>query len=210
MARSRENCVLVLASGSPRRLQLLEQIGLAPDHLSPADIDETPLKKERPEAYAQRLAREKAAVAWERVREVLGADNTFVLAADTVVAVGRRILPKADSFDVADGCLRNISGRGHRVITAVTVMGRGRSRERVVETRVKMKRLSEADITDYLASGEWDGKAGGYAIQGRAGAFVTQIVGSYSAVVGLPLYETEQLLKGSGFKRAAETAEEGV
>jgi len=207
MARSRKDSVLVLASGSPRRLQLLEQIGYAPDHLSPADIDETPKDKERPDAYAARMAREKAAVGLSRVREVMGADNTFVLAADTVVAVGRRILPKAESFETADRCLRQLSGRSHRVMTAVVVISRGKARERLVETRVKMKRLSEREIADYLATGEWEGKAGGYAIQGRAGAFVTQIVGSYAAVVGLPLYETEQLLVGGGFHRAAAAAE---
>jgi septum formation protein len=207
MARSRGsrgNATLVLASASPRRLQLLEQIGHAPHHLSPADIDETPGKKERPAAYAQRLAREKAAVAWERVRDVLDPANTYVVAADTVVAMGRRILPKADSLSVADTCLRSISGRNHTVYTGVVVMGpRGKVRDRLVETRVKMKRLSEREIGDYLASGEWDGKAGGYAIQGRAGAFVTRLSGSYSAVVGLPLFETEQLLVGAGFRREA-------
>lgn len=204
MARSRGPSTLVLASGSPRRLQLLEQIGYAPDHLSPSDIDETPLKKEQPDAYAARMAREKAAVAWDRAQDVLNADGVFVLAADTVVALGRRILPKADSLDVADGCLRNLSGRNHRVISAVVLLTGGKPRERLVSTRVKMKRLSDGEIADYLASGEWEGKAGGYAIQGRAGAFVTQIIGSYSAVVGLPLYETKALLDGSGFQPVAE------
>lgn len=201
MARSREKSVLVLASGSPRRLQLLEQIGFHPDHLSPSDIDETPKKGERPDTYAMRLAREKAEVAFQRVGEVLGHDNAFVLAADTVVSAGRRILPKAESFDDAEKCLRQLSGRSHRVGTAVVVMTKSRTRERLVETRVKMKRLSDREIADYLATGEWEGKAGGYAIQGRAGAFVIQLTGSYPNVVGLPLYETEQLLIGSGFKR---------
>lgn len=203
MARAPEKSVLVLASGSPRRLQLLEQIGYRPDHLSPADIDETPHKGERPDAYAMRLAREKADVAFARVGEVLGHANAFVLAADTVVSAGRRILPKADSLDVADRCLRLLSGRSHRVVTAVVLMAKGRTRERLVETRVKMKRLSEREIAEYLESGEWEGKAGGYAIQGRAGAFVMQLTGSYPNVVGLPLYETEQLLVGSGFRREA-------
>ena len=204
MARRTANSVLVLASGSPRRLQLLEQIGYGPDHLSPADVDETPLRKERPRDYALRLARDKAEVARERAREVLPGPETYVLAADTVVALGRRILPKADGYDVAQACLRALSGRNHRVFTAVVVIGpRGKPRERIVETRVKMKRLSEREMTDYLASAEWDGKAGGYAIQGRAGAFVTEIVGSYSNVVGLPLYETAQLLNGLGFAREA-------
>jgi len=195
---------LVLASGSPRRLQLLEQIGFTPDHLSPANVDETPLRKERPDDYALRLAREKAAVAWERVEEVLDPEDTYVVAADTVVALGRRILPKADSMDVAGQCLRSLSGRNHHVYSAVVVKGpQGKPRDRLVETRVRLKRLSESEIADYLASGEWDGKAGGYAIQGRAGAFVTRLVGSYSAVVGLPLYETEQLLVGMGYRRRA-------
>lgn len=203
MASARERPVLVLASGSPRRLQLLDQIGIKPDHLSPAGIDETPLKNERPDVYAGRLAREKAEVAWERVRELLTEKNTFVIAADTVVAVGRRIMPKAETQAEAEACLKSLSGRNHNVMTAVVVMSRGKPRERLVETRVKMKRLSDRDIADYLATGEWEGKAGGYAIQGRAGAFVTQIVGSYSSVVGLPLYETEQLLVGSGYQRPA-------
>jgi septum formation protein len=202
VARSQGNAVLVLASGSPRRLQLLEQIGLSPDHLSPSEIDETPFPKERPRDYALRIASEKAAVAHERAREALAGAATFVLAADTVVALGRRILPKADSFDAAEECLRLLSGRSHRVTTALVVIGpRGKTRTRVVETRVKMKRLSDAEVADYLASAEWEGKAGGYAIQGRAGAFVMEIVGSYSAVVGLPLYETRALLDGLGFHR---------
>jgi septum formation protein len=202
MARARGSSVLVLASASPRRLQLLEQIGFTPDHLSPADVDETPEKRERPRDYAQRLAHAKAEVVWERVKEVLDPANTFVLSADTVVSLGRRILPKADSYDIAEACLKNLSGRSHRVTTAVVVKGpRGKLRERMVETRVKMKRLSAAELAAYLGSGEWEGKAGGYAIQGRAGAFVTEIVGSYSGVVGLPLYETQALLVGGGFLR---------
>lgn len=205
MARTRTKAaapVLVLASGSPRRLQLLEQIGYRPDHLSPADIDETPSKAERPAVYALRMAREKAAVAWERASGVLDRQNTFVLAADTVVAVGRRILPKANSFEEAEACLRALSGKSHRVTTAVVLNARGKVRERAVETRVKMKRLSDAEIAAYLATGEWEGKAGGYAVQGRAGAFVTQIVGSYTGVVGLPIYEVEQLLVGNGYRPA--------
>lgn len=203
MAHEAQRSTLVLASGSPRRLQLLEQMGLTPDHLSPSDIDETPLKKETPRDYALRLAREKARVGWERVTEMLDPSAAHLVAADTVVALGRRILPKADSMETAEVCLRALSGRGHKVLTAVVVKGpKGKARERLVTTRVKMKRLSDEDIADYLASGEWDGKAGGYAIQGLAGAFVTEIVGSYSAVVGLPLYETRQLLTGAGFHRA--------
>lgn len=204
---SQEDLVLVLASGSPRRLQLLEQIGYPPDHLSPADVDETPLRKERPSDYALRLAREKAAVAWGRVSEVLDPAATYVVAADTVVAHGRRIMPKADSLEVARDCLKALSGRNHTVYTAVVVTGpRGKARERLVETRVRLKRLSEREIAGYLEGGEWDGKAGGYAIQGRAGAFVVRLVGSYSSVVGLPLYETEQLLVGAGYRREAAAA----
>ncbi|RAI03890.1 septum formation protein Maf [Acuticoccus sediminis] len=210
MARAR-NSILILASGSPRRLALLEQIGIVPDHISPADIDETPERKERPSAYAMRLAREKADVAVNRARAMLNQRDAYVLAADTVVAVGRRIMPKAESFDVAQACLKSLSGRNHTVLTAVVVHGpRGRVRERLVETRVKMKRLSDREIADYLASGEWDGKAGGYAIQGRAAAFVTQIVGSYSAVVGLPLYETAQLLSGMGYVSSGDLMSEEV
>lgn len=204
MARSRDS-ILILASGSPRRLALLEQVGLTPDHISPSDIDETPERKERPSAYALRLAHEKADVARERARTIRNKQGTYILAADTVVATGRRILPKADSYDVAQACLKALSGRNHTVYTAIVVIGPGgRARERLVETKVKMKRLSGREIADYLASGEWDGKAGGYGIQGRAGAFVTQLVGSYSAVVGLPLYETVQLLSGMGFSRTGE------
>lgn len=199
--------LLVLASASPRRLQLLEQIGLTPDHLSPSDIDEEPLPAERPRDYAVRMAREKAEVAWERVREALDPSTTYVVAADTAVALGRRILPKADSREAAEMCLRALSGRNHRVNTGVVVCAPGgKMRDRAVETRVKLKRLSDEDISDYLASGEWEGKAGGYAIQGRAGAFVTGIVGSYSAVVGLPLYETAQLLNGAGYKSGGGSA----
>jgi len=197
--RSRQQ--LVLASGSPRRLQLLQQIGYPPDHISPADIDESPLKKERPSRYAARMAREKADVAWERVSKLLDPSITYVVAADTVVAMGRSILPKANAHHVAERCLRRISGGNHTVYGAVVVRGpRGRTRARLVETRVRMKRLDEREIADYLASGEWDGKAGGYAIQGRAGAFVIRLVGSYTAVAGLPLYETETLLRGIGYQ----------
>lgn len=191
---------LVLASGSPRRLQLLDQIGYQPDHISPADIDETPLKKERPSSYAERMAREKADVAWHRVEKVLDPATAYVVAADTVVAMGRSILPKAESRDVAEQCLRRLSGANHMVYAAVVVRGpKGRTRARLSQTRVRLKRLDQREIADYLDSGEWDGKAGGYAIQGRAGAFVIRLVGSYTAVVGLPLYETENLLKGLGY-----------
>lgn len=191
---------LVLASASPRRLALLQQIGLEPDALFPADIDETPRAAEMPRILAARLAAEKAAVA-ERLagrREDLG--KCFVLAADTVVCVGRRILPKCELVDEAEACLRLLSGRAHRVYTAITLITpRGSRRHRLVETRVRFKRLSADEIDTYLSVGEWRGKAGGYAIQGLAGSFVVKLVGSYSAVVGLPLYETMSLLVGEGY-----------
>ncbi len=183
----------VLASASPRRLALLAQIGLVPHETRAPDIDESPQPGEIPRLYALRLAREKAG----RARR----EGEIVLAADTVVSVGRRILPKTESQDEARACLVLLSGRAHRVTTAVCVIdGAGHERVRAVETRVTMKRLSSVDIEAYLASGEWRGKAGGYAVQGRAGAFVMRIVGSYSAVVGLPLYETAGLLGAAGVR----------
>jgi septum formation protein len=184
----------VLASGSPRRLALINQAGIEPDALKPADIDETPKRGEIPRAYANRLAKEKAQAALANVwldEELKGA---FILAADTVVAVGRRILPKAELLDEAAQCLRLLSGRNHRVYTSIClVTPRESFRQRMVETRVRFKRLSEEDIEAYLASGEWRGKAGGYAAQGIAGTFIVKLVGSYSNVVGLPLYETMSL-----------------
>ena len=191
---------LVLASASPRRLALLEQIGIRPDHLEPADIDETPERRESPRALAQRLAETKALTARRRLEgdPVLG--EALVLAADTVVAVGRRSLPKAETEDEALACMLMLSGRAHRVLTSVAlVTGEGKLRQRLVETRVRFKRLSRAEIDAYIATGEYQGKAGGYAIQGRAAAFVAQLVGSHSAVVGLPLFETAQLLSGEKF-----------
>lgn len=191
---------LVLASASPRRLALLEQAGLRPDLLLPADLDETPRKGERPRDLARRLAMEKAQAA-QNLRETR-ADlaDAYILAADTVVAVGRRILPKADLVEEAGACLRLLSGRAHRVYTGVALITPGgKSRDRLVETRVRFKRLSNDDIETYLGSGQWRGKAGGYAIQGIAGSFVVKLVGSYSAVVGLPLYETVNLLAGEAF-----------
>lgn len=184
---------LVLASASPRRLDLLRQIGVEPDRIEPSDIDETPLPKETPRQLALRLARGKA--------EALAAPGGFVLAADTVVSVGRRILPKALEPDEARACLELLSGRSHRVATGVAVRAPdGRLSARLVETAVDFKRLEASEIDAYLDSGEWRGKAGGYAIQGRAGAFVTRIGGSFSSVVGLPLYETLCLLKGLGWR----------
>jgi septum formation protein len=191
---------LVLASGSPRRLQLLNQAGIEPDHLVPTEIDETARKTELPRNYAVRLAREKAEKAIESVRRDASFREPFILAADTVVSVGRRILPNAELLEDAEDCLRLLSGRAHRVHTAVAlVTPRGVLRQRIVETRVRFKRLSREDRESYLASGEWRGKAGGYAIQGLAGSFVIKISGSYTNVVGLPLYETVTLLAGEGF-----------
>ncbi|MEP3046551.1 MAG: Maf-like protein [Roseibium sp.] len=191
---------LILASASPRRLALLQQIGLEPDHLIPADIDETPKKHETPRAMAIRLARAKA----ETVRQVVDATDEMrsgiVLAADTVVAVGRRALPKAELTDQAVSCLSLLSGRGHRVFTGIAVAEpKGKVRSKLVETRVRFKRLSRQEIDEYIASGEWRGKAGGYAIQGLAGSFVAKLVGSYPAVVGLPLVETSNLLLSAGY-----------
>ena len=190
---------LVLASGSPRRLALLAQAGVKPDLLSPADLDETPKKAEAARSLAKRLAREKAMVAVQNMKRI-GEDGAYVLSADTVVAVGRRILPKAEMLDEASACLRLLSGRAHRVHTnVVLVTPKGAVRQKHVETRVRFKKLSRDEFDSYLASGEWRGKAGGYAIQGIAGAFVLKLVGSYTSVVGLPLYETVNLLQGEGY-----------
>ena len=185
---------LILASASPRRRDLLQQIDITPDLTRPADIDETPKPDELPRALAERLAREKAAV-------VAAEASGFVLAADTVVACGRRILPKTETGAEARACLALLSGRAHQVFTGLAVIAPdGRQASRLVVTRVKMKRLSPGETEAYIASGEWQGKAGGYAIQGRAGGFVTHLSGSYSAVVGLPLYETRSLLEGLGWR----------
>lgn len=191
---------LILASASPRRRDLLAQIGIIPDLCRPSDIDETPLPNEPPRALAQRLAREKAEhiVALSDADE-LAAHQSIILAADTVVAVGRRILPKPDDRSAAAQCLNLLSGRAHRVFTALHVWhGPAPALSRLVETRVRMKVLSDNEIAAYLDCGEWQGKAGGYAIQGRAAAFVSRLIGSYSNVVGLPLFETAQLLQASG------------
>lgn len=191
---------LVLASGSPRRLALLAQIGLAPDSVFTAEIDETPKRSELPRALAQRLAGEKAENVIERVRGTEAVRDAYVLAADTVVAVGRRILPKPDREEEAAACLRLLSGRTHRVYTGVClVTPRNALKTRLVESRVRFKRLSSLETDSYLASGEWRGKAGGYAIQGIAGSFVVKLSGSYPNVVGMPLYETASLLAGNGF-----------
>src|SRR3954471_9919038 len=191
---------LVLASGSPRRLALINQAGVEPDLLLPADVNETPLKGELPRTCATRLARAKAEAALTAVRSDEDLKGAFIVAADTVVAVGRRILPKAELLDEAAQCLRLLSGRSHRVYTGVCVVTPKETvRQRLVETRVRFKRLSKDDLEAYLASGEWRGKAGGYAIQGFAGSFVVKVVGSYTNVVGLPLYETAALLAGEGY-----------
>lgn len=190
---------LVLASASPRRLALLEQVGLRPEALIPASIDEEPLRFERPNALAERLAVEKVKTARNIAESDENLKDAFFLAADTVVAVGRRILPKTDTIEDASECIELLSGRAHRVFTSVSMITpSGKQRTRTVEARVRFKHLSRPEVESYLASHEWRGKAGGYAIQGIAGAFVVRIIGSYSAVVGLPLYETVSLLAGEG------------
>jgi len=191
---------LVLASGSPRRVTLINQSGIEPDALRPTDIDETPKRGELPRACANRLARGKAEASLQLVNVDEELRGAYILSADTVVAVGRRILPKADRLDEAAQCLRLLTGRNHRVHTAVClVTPTGAFRQRLVETKVRFKRLNDEDIEAYLASGEWRGKAGAYAAQGIAGSFIVKLVGSYSNVVGLPLYETTQLLLGEGY-----------
>jgi septum formation protein len=191
---------LVLASGSPRRLALLNQAGIEPDSLMPAEVDEMPVKGELPRALANRLARAKAEAGLASINIDDDLRGAYIVAADTVVAVGRRILPKAETLDEAAQCLRLLSGRNHRVYTGVClVTPKGAFRQRLVETRVRFKRLSNEDLEAYLASGEWRGKAGGYAVQGLAGTFVVKFVGSYTNVVGLPLYETVSLLSGEGY-----------
>jgi septum formation protein len=191
---------LVLASGSPRRVALINQAGIEPDALRPSDIDETPLRGELPRVCANRLAHTKATAALAGIGDNDDVYGAFILAADTVVAVGRRILPKPELIDEAAQCLRLLSGRNHRVYTALCLITpKRRYRQRVVETRVRFKRLSSEDIDSYLGSGEWRGKAGGYAAQGLAGTFIVKLVGSYTNVVGLPLYETVALLGGEGF-----------
>jgi septum formation protein len=188
---------LILASSSPRRLELLRQIGVSPDRIESPDIDETPRRGELPRQHAARLAWDKAGGVTLR----LGPQAGFVLAADTVVACGRRILPKAESEAEARACLRLLSGRRHRVFGGICVVAPdGRRAARVVATVVELKRLSDSEVEAYLASGEWHGKAGGYAIQGRAAALIPSINGSYANVVGLPLVETMGLLHGLGWR----------
>jgi len=191
---------LVLASASPRRLSLLEQAGLVPDLLNPVDIEEIQGKRETPRALSLRLAIEKAKAARDApIVKALGTSN-FVLAADTVVAVGRRIIPKPSSPEEARRGLQLLSGRSHKVWTSICLIPpSGTVKSRVVDTRVRFKRLTREDIDSYLETREWRDKAGGYAIQGRAEVFVRNLNGSYSGVVGLPLYETVSLLQGAGY-----------
>jgi septum formation protein len=183
---------LILGSGSPRRLELLAQIGVVPDAVRAPDIDETPLKAELPRPYCARMSREKAAAV------ALGAGE-IVLCADTTVALGRRIFGKPKNSGEAAAFLTALGGRRHRVITAVAVRVGERTLERVVETAVRMKRLSDDELNGYLATNDWQGKAGGYAIQGPAGAFIPWINGSFTGVVGLPLAEAAALLNAAGY-----------
>ncbi|QEU09778.1 Maf family protein [Paracoccus yeei] len=187
---------LVLGSASPRRLELLGQIGIRPDAVMPADIDETPRRQESARDYTRRMAREKA-------EALAGRADGVVLCADTSVVAGRRILGKPADADEARAFLRLLSGRRHRVLTAVALAHAGRLHERLVETTIRLRPLSTPEIEGYVASGEWRGKAGGYGIQGRAGAFVLWMQGSYSAVVGLPLAETAMLLAHAGITENA-------
>ena len=183
---------LILASASPRRLDLLARIGVVPDAVVPAEIDETPLKGELPVHYARRMAAAKAAAVAE--------SGALILAADTVVAAGRRILPKAESEEEAGAALSLLSGRRHRVHSAVTLVDQGgQARHRLSTSIVTFKRLSEEELAAYLAAGEWRGKAGGYAMQGRTEALVRAVSGSHSGVVGLPLFETRALLRAAGY-----------
>ncbi len=193
MSRSGHVKPLILASASPRRLDLLGQVGIKPDEIIPADIDETPMVGESPRALAGRLAKGKA--------EEIAKDHpdSFVLASDTVVACGKRILGKANNKAEAEAFLKLLSGRRHSVYTGVSVIGPDASSHRVVKTVVKFKNLSAAEIADYLNLDEWRGKAGAYAIQGYAAQYISSINGSYSSVVGLPLMETVNMLKGCGY-----------
>lgn len=196
MDKTGQRPLLVLASASPRRVELLSQIGLTPDRICPADIDETPHRAELPRQYARRMADEKARAVAVQIDE-----PALILAADTVVTLGRRILPKAESRDIARSCLDLLSGRRHMVLTAVSLMPsaawtQGRHAERLVETAVIFSRLSTAQRDALLDNGDWQGKAGGYALQGAAASLIRFVSGSPSGVIGLPLFETAQLLRG--------------
>jgi septum formation protein len=191
---------LVLASASPRRLALLAQVGITPDALRPASLDEAPRRAEMPRALVSRLARAKAEAARDQLANDTGLADAYVLAADTVVTVGRRILMKPKFVEEAVESLQLLSGRAHRVLTGICLITPDdRQRVKIIDTRVRFKRLSKAEIEAYIASREWRDKAGGYAIQGLAGSFVQKIVGSYTNVVGLPLMEVTGLLTGEGF-----------
>ena len=198
--KSPERPQLVLASASPRRLALLAQIGIAPDALRPASNDETPRRAEMPRALVSRLARAKAEAARDQLANDTGLADAYILAADTVVTVGRRILMKPKFVEEAVESLQLLSGRAHRVLTGICLITPDdRQRVKIIDTRVRFKRLSKAEIEAYIASREWRDKAGGYAIQGLAGSFVQKIIGSYTNVVGLPLTEVAGLLTGEGF-----------
>lgn len=189
-----KNKPFILASASPRRVQLLEQIGLKAEKILPADIDETPLNKELPADLAKRLAKLKA--------QEIAKNNPshFIIAADTVVACGRRILPKAETEKEAQECLSLLSGRTHHVYGGICIItDTNKIITRLCDTTVKFKRLNSEEITDYLTSKEWNGKAGGYAIQGIAASYIKHLSGSYSNVVGLSLFDVTQILKGNGF-----------
>jgi len=191
---------LVLASASPRRLSLLERAGITPDLLNPTDIDETPEKRETPRRLAMRLAEEKARAAQDAPQVKILGPKVFIIGADTVVGLGRRVLPKTETPEEARQCLWLLSGRSHWVYSAVCLIAPGgKVRSRIAETKVRFKRFSREDMDTYIHSNEWRGKAGGYAIQGRAEAFVRMLQGSHSGVIGLPLYETMQLLDGAGY-----------
>jgi septum formation protein len=201
---------LILASASPRRLALLERAGLTPDILHPSDVDETPRHRETPRRLSIRLAEEKAekSKASQQLRDLT--TGYYLIAADTVVGLGRRCLPKAETREVAEDCLWLLSGRSHWVYSTVVVLDpKGKSTSRCCETKVRFKRLSRDDVKTYLDSEEWRGKAGGYAIQGRAESFVRYMAGSYSGVMGLPMYETVHLLSGAGYPVQTRWAEAG-
>ena len=195
---------LILASGSPRRLELLNQVGIEPARLMPMDIDETPVRLEHPRTLCRRLSLQKAQAAYKSIKGELAWKNAYVLGSDTVVAVGRRIVGKAEYMEEASAALHLLSGRSHWVYTGICLITPdGKVRQKVSETKVRFKRLSRQEIDSYIASGQWRGKAGAYGIQGIAGSFVQKLTGSYTNVVGLPLYETTSLLAGEGFEVAS-------
>lgn len=191
---------LILASGSPRRLELLKQIGIDPARLMPMDIDETPSRLEHPRTLSRRLSTQKAEAAFRAIRNDASWQDSYILGSDTVVAVGRRIVGKAEYSDEAVAALHLLSGRSHWVYTGICLITpNGKIRQKVAETKVRFKRLTTEEIDAYVSSGQWRGKAGAYGIQGIAGSFVQKLTGSYTNVVGLPLYETANLLAGEGF-----------